>query len=85
MTPTPTGRLTPTATGHDLEMRRTFRAPIEDVWASLTEPERTARWFGSWSGEPGAGHTVQVQMAFEEEGDPVPAEIMPATRRRSWR
>jgi len=28
-------------------MSRTFRAPIEDVWASLTESERTVRWFGS--------------------------------------
>ena len=75
MTPTPNGRLTPTATGHDLELQRTFRAPIEDVWASLTESERTVRWFGSWTGEPGAGRTVQVQMSFEEGAEPVPVEI----------
>jgi uncharacterized protein YndB with AHSA1/START domain len=76
MTPTPNGHLTPTATGQDLVLQRTFRAPIEDVWASLTEPERTARWFGSWSGEPGVGNTVQVKMAFEEEGDPMSAKII---------
>ena len=57
-------------------MSRTFRASIEDVWASLTESERTVRWFGSWSGEPGAGRTVQVQMSFEEGAEPVPVEIV---------
>ncbi|WP_433295435.1 SRPBCC family protein [Actinoplanes sp. CA-030573] len=62
---TPTGRLF----GNDLVLTRTFRAPIEDVWASLTEPERTARWFGPWEGEPGAGHIVKVQMV-QEEGTP---------------
>lgn len=76
MTPTPTGRLVPTATGQDLVLSRTFRAPIEDVWASLTESERTVRWFGSWTGEPGAGRTVQVQMSFEEVAEPVPVEIV---------
>ena len=33
----PTGRLFPTADGNDLVLSRTFRAPIEDVWASVTE------------------------------------------------
>ena len=61
------GRLFPTATGHDLELTRTFRAPVEDVWASVTEPDRTARWFGAWKGEPGPGNTIQLQMAFEDE------------------
>ena len=60
------GRLFPTATGYDLVLTRTFRAPVEDVWASVTESERTARWFGPWKGEAGVGRTVQVQMAFEE-------------------
>jgi uncharacterized protein YndB with AHSA1/START domain len=56
MKPTPTGRVVSTAQGRDLVLERTFRAPIEDVWASITEPERTARWLGPWEGEgaPGA-------------------------------
>jgi uncharacterized protein YndB with AHSA1/START domain len=62
MSPTPTGRLF----GHDLVLTRTFRAPIADVWAGLTEPDRTARWFGPWQGEAGAGHTIKVQMVHEE-------------------
>jgi uncharacterized protein YndB with AHSA1/START domain len=72
MTPTPTGRLVPGADGRDLVLTRTFRAPIEDVWASITEPERTARWFASWTGEAGPGKTVRYRLMFEEgepEGD----------------
>ncbi|MDT0320221.1 SRPBCC family protein [Streptomyces millisiae] len=50
MPPAPTGRLVLTPTGHDLVLTRTYRAPAVDVWASVTEPERTARWFGPWRG-----------------------------------
>lgn len=67
MTPTPTGRLFRTDNGSDLVITRTFRALADDVWASVTEPERTARWFGPWEGEAGPGRTVKVQMAFEEQ------------------
>lgn len=66
MIPTPTGRLI----GRDLVLRRTFRAEITDVWASITEPARTARWFGSWSGQAGPGRTIQLTMGFED-GAPV--------------
>ncbi|MFI7540503.1 SRPBCC family protein [Actinoplanes sp. NPDC049599] len=62
MSPTPTGRLF----GTDLVLTRTFRAPIADVWASLTDPERTARWFGPWEGDAAPGTTIKVQMAHEE-------------------
>jgi uncharacterized protein YndB with AHSA1/START domain len=65
MSPTPTGRLF----GNDLVLTRTFRAPVADVWASLTDPERTARWFGPWQGDAGPGRTVKVQM-MHEEGQP---------------
>ncbi len=62
MSPTPTGRLF----GNDLVLTRTFRAPMADVWASLTDPERTARWFGAWQGEAAPGRTIQVQMVHED-------------------
>jgi uncharacterized protein YndB with AHSA1/START domain len=65
MSPTPTGRLF----GDDLVITRTFHAPISDVWASVTESERTARWFGPWQGEGGPGGTIKVQMV-QEEGRP---------------
>ncbi|MFY1615182.1 SRPBCC family protein [Micromonospora sp. WMMD736] len=67
MTRTPAGRLFRTATGHDLVLTRTFRAPATDVWASLTESERTARWFGPWQGDARPGNTIRVQMAYEEQ------------------
>jgi uncharacterized protein YndB with AHSA1/START domain len=77
MTSTPT---TPTATGHK-EVRdgqdyvlftRTFRAPIDDVWAAVTESDRLGRWLGTWEGDPAEGHVI-FQMGFEDD---VPAERM---------
>ena len=66
MTSPPTGRLFRTATGSDLVLYRTFRAGPDDVWASVTEPDRTARWIGPWTGDAGPGRTIQVQMAYED-------------------
>ncbi|MEV6371928.1 SRPBCC family protein [Micromonospora musae] len=63
----PTGRLFPIADGHDLVLSCTFRAPIEDVWASVTESDRTARWFGAWEGDAAPGHTIKLQMAYEDQ------------------
>jgi uncharacterized protein YndB with AHSA1/START domain len=62
MSLTPTGRLF----GTDLVLTRTFRAPVADVWASLTDSDRTARWYGPWKGEAAPGNTIQVQMVHEE-------------------
>ena len=64
--PQPTGTLTATPTGRVLSLRRTIADPPESVWATVTEPDRTAKWFGSWTGTPGAGNTVQLAMSFEE-------------------
>ncbi|WP_017571325.1 SRPBCC family protein [Nocardiopsis halotolerans] len=66
MSTTPTGRLFAAGEGNELVLTRTFRAPADDVWRSVTEPERTARWFGPWEGEAGPGRTVRLQMAHEE-------------------
>ncbi|MEE2033390.1 SRPBCC family protein [Rhodococcus chondri] len=66
MNPTPTGILRTTRSGIDLELTRVFRAPIDDVWASVTEADRTAKWFGKWEGEGRPGKTIRVQMGFEE-------------------
>ena len=62
MNPQPTGRLD----GNDLILTRSFRAPIEDVWTSITDPASTARWFGHWEGEAGEGKTIRVKMTFEK-------------------
>lgn len=56
-----------TRDGEDyLVLHRTFPAPVEDVWAAITEPERLGRWFGSWSGDPSTGE-VRVRWDFEDE------------------
>jgi uncharacterized protein YndB with AHSA1/START domain len=67
----PTGRLE----GNDLVLTRRFEAPIEDVWASITKSESTARWFGSWTGTPGAGNTIKIRMEFEKDGPESVAHI----------
>src|SRR4029077_18533330 len=63
MTPKPTGRLS----GNDLVLTRTFRAPIDDVWTSVTRSESTARGFGPWGRVPGNDDKkIRIQMAYEE-------------------
>ncbi len=62
MIPRPTGRVA----GNELIITRSFRAPIDDVWTSVTKPESTARWFGRWEGEAGLGKTVRLLMVFEK-------------------
>ena len=65
--PTPTGRLIPAGDGHDLELTRTMPGSVDDAWASVTEPERTARWIGRWQGTGAVGETIKLQLGFEEE------------------
>ena len=56
-----------------LVIERTFRAPIDDVWAACTDPERMQRWIGTWSGDPASG---RVSFRMTAEGEDVPAEEM---------
>ncbi len=43
------------------------RLPLSrgEAWAAVTDPARTARWIGSWSGDPASG-TVEMTMSAEE-------------------
>jgi uncharacterized protein YndB with AHSA1/START domain len=50
----------------DLVLERHFKATLEDVWASVTEPASLARWIGTYTGTPGPGKTVQFRVLFEE-------------------
>lgn len=70
----PTGRREVRAGVGYLVMTRTFRAPIADVWAAVTEPARMERWIGTWAGDPAEG---QVMFRMTAEGEDAPAE--PAT------
>lgn len=66
MTPTPNGRLGGSADHPELHLQRVFQAPVADVWASVTEPERTALWFADWSGDAAPGATVRMRLVHEE-------------------
>ena len=54
------------------------RLPLsrEEAWAAVTDPARTARWIGSWSGDPASG-TVEMTMCAEEGS---PAETVGVLR-----
>jgi uncharacterized protein YndB with AHSA1/START domain len=60
----PTGRIEHRDGQHLLVLTRQLRAPIEDVWAAVTEPDRLARWIGTWDGDPTSG-SVRFRMLFE--------------------
>ena len=62
MIPRPNGRLD----GNDLILTRSFRAPIDDVWTSITDPASTARWCATWEGDAGEGKTIRWKMTFEK-------------------
>jgi len=67
------GTITEVDGRHVLVQTRQFAAPVEDVWADVTEPERLARWIGTWTGDPAAG-SVHFRMLFE--GDEHEGESM---------
>jgi uncharacterized protein YndB with AHSA1/START domain len=72
MSPEPTGRIAHDAGRLVLTIAREFRAPIEDVWAAVTEPQRLSRWIGTYEGDPASGRVLFTMTA--EEG--APAEDM---------
>jgi uncharacterized protein YndB with AHSA1/START domain len=74
MSRTPTGRIRRDGERPVLVLTREFRASIEDVWASVTEPERLARWVGIWTGDPVSGQ-VLFTMTAEEGATPETMEI----------
>lgn len=70
-TPTPTGGRE-TRDGHDsVVLTRSFAAPIESVWAAVTESDRLERWIGPWTGDPTSG---SVLFHMNAEGDGTPTE-----------
>jgi uncharacterized protein YndB with AHSA1/START domain len=69
--------------GRRLEFHRTWPDPIEEVWAALTESERTVRWIGRYDGERGTGATGAFTMTQEAEPGEQPVTIVecePPTR-----
>jgi uncharacterized protein YndB with AHSA1/START domain len=62
MSKQPTGHLR----GNDLILTRSFKAPIQDVWESVTKSARTERWYGKWEGDAKPGNTIRIKMVFEQ-------------------
>jgi uncharacterized protein YndB with AHSA1/START domain len=72
----PAGRVLDDAGGRRLVPERTFHAPIAGVWATLTEPDRFARWYGPMEGAAAPGRTITVTMVPENEIVALPATIL---------
>jgi uncharacterized protein YndB with AHSA1/START domain len=56
--------------------RRELDELVEDVWAAVTEPDRLARWMGTYTGDAYVGATVQFVMTAEEQVAPEPVTIL---------
>ncbi|QFY05366.1 hypothetical protein GBF35_00515 [Nonomuraea phyllanthi] len=50
-----------TGAGRSLLLRRTYDAPIEDVWSACTNPDRIGRWLAPIEGELRPGGTFQLK------------------------
>lgn len=47
--------------GRSIRLRRTYDAPIDDVWDALTSPQRIGRWFLPISGDYRVGGRYQLE------------------------
>ena len=74
----PTGKISREGDKRVLTITREFRAPIEDVWASVTESERLARWIGTFTGDPATGR-VAFLMTAEGATEPGDMDIRECT------
>ncbi len=72
---TPLGQVLVDEAGMRLEFVRTYDFPVEEVWSALTDPERVARWFGTWTGDPGTG-SIEFVMTEDERSTPQTVTIL---------
>ena len=68
---TATGRREIRAGVPHVVLERTFTAPVDAVWAAITEPSRLERWIGTWAGDPADG---VVDFRMTAEGDDAESE-----------
>ena len=47
--------------GRSVVLRRSYDAPVEDVWDACSDPDRLKRWFGSVSGDLRLGGRFQIE------------------------
>jgi uncharacterized protein YndB with AHSA1/START domain len=72
-----TGRI-PAGEGRTVTLRRSYEAPVDDVWDALTNPERISRWFLPISGD------YRIGGRYQFEGN-AGGEILACDRPRSLR
>ncbi|WP_350348129.1 SRPBCC domain-containing protein [Agromyces sp. G08B096] len=65
----PTGHFQQKSDGLYLQFDRLFRAPIEDVWYSITNPTALSSWIGTYTGRPATGG-IRFKMTAEGEDAP---------------
>jgi len=70
------GQVTDVPEGVQVQFRRSWPDPIEDVWAALTESDRTARWIGTYEGERRVGGSGTLTMTHEEQSAGEPMRIV---------
>jgi uncharacterized protein YndB with AHSA1/START domain len=51
----------PSGEGRTVVLRRTYDAPVEDVWDAITDPDRISRWFLPVTGDLRLGGTYQLK------------------------
>jgi len=56
------GVLTPTPTGVTVRFERRYATTPEDLWSSVTEPDRLARWLGPVYGDLVVGGRYELRM-----------------------
>lgn len=74
-----------TPAGARLQFTRHWGVPATEVWAALTEPERTARWIGTYDGarEPGGSGLFTTTAEDEPVGEQLTVVECAAPRRLS--
>jgi uncharacterized protein YndB with AHSA1/START domain len=75
MTPRPTGHREQRSFGDAVVFTRSFRAPVDDVWAAVTDSERLQRWIGTWEGDPASGQVIFRMTAEGPDAPPEPLTI----------
>ena len=64
------GVLRPSATGMTVRFERRYPTTPEDLWSSVTEPERLARWLGPVYGDLRVGGRYELRMGDDVDGSP---------------
>ena len=64
------GVLTPTPNGVTVRFERRYATTPEDLWSSVTEPERLARWLGPVYGDLVVGGRYELRMGDDVAGSP---------------